>query len=136
MIDTIYKTYDMLVVKPDGVNGVYPLIIEHTAKTCSDNAVTMVWIICGTCVILTIIIVAAMLLRRYSINKHTERERKGEQDFGIKKEYASNLISFLEELSKNEDKPKFKGIGDDSCKKYIEFLETQLGCKSSPNDEQ
>ena len=132
MIDTIFDTCGLMVVKLEGVNGIQPFVIEHTTNTCSNDAVTLAWIICGMIVFVSIIVASVILCWR-SKEKESEKlkdlktkvnelECKISEKDEVKKKYTAQLATFLEELSKNENNSKMKKIDDQACQEYIKVL--------------
>ena len=143
MTDTVFYKIDLLVNGHEKINDLCPVVIEHTTEVCCENAVPLTWIICGTIVI--VVIIMALSLRGWHIRKtkiaeldelkkENEKLKKANEKTKISKtEYTGKLATFLEELSKNDNNTKLQDIKSFACQEYIKLL-VHLSQKGSMDD--
>ena len=126
--DTIYLLNDTLVAKLNLVNNKIPVVIENSASANDTQGWIIVLIICLTVIAVTCMITSTISewhKDAISINKKNPIVEPSQEEKD-KKEYISKLISFREELAKND--LKMKAEDNSSCIAYITLL-TELAKK-------
>ena len=132
-MDTIYLTCEQIVLKLEDVRGIQPLFVEHYAQSSTTwFTIGVVALVCVTIIIVALIVKNILNAKckhekesKELVNLRKEIEKLKEkivEKDEVKKKYTEKLSIFLEELSKNEKNSKMSGIGDEACKKYIDFL--------------
>lgn len=104
IVNQIFDTCGLMVVKLEGINGIQPFVMEHTTKTCSENAVPLAWIVCGTIVIIALLVTMSLLAKKamfyFHEKKVAEKNRNNQEEDRKNKqiaEYQSKIIEFIKE---------------------------------------
>lgn len=103
-MNPFFDTCGLIIVKLEGVNGIQPFVMEHTTKTCSENAVPLAWIVCGTIVIIALLVTMSLLAKKamfyFHEKKVAEKNRNNQEEDRKNKqitEYQSREIEFIKE---------------------------------------
>ena len=143
MTDTVTYKIDLLVNGQETINNLCPFVIEHTTKTCGQNAVPLALIIC--CTIIIVAIIAAISIwgwhkrknkieKLADLRKENEALKKQNDRLQISKnDYTGKLASFLEELSRNDKNTRLQDIDSPACQEYIKLL-VHLSQKGNMDD--
>lgn len=101
-MNTFFDTCGLMVVKLEGINGIQPFIIEHTSKTCSDNAITISHIVCVSVFLIVLLVCLTMLLWHLTSLNHKRKVAQNDRlalvldkKFSLKQDYQSKALDYI-----------------------------------------
>ena len=143
-MNPFFDTCGLIIVKLEGVNGIQPFVMEHTTKTCSENAVPLAWIVCGTIVIIALLVTMSLLAKKamfyFHEKKVAEKNRNNQEEDRKNKqitEYQSREIEFIKEERLSINKIKNENtiiIAPQTMKDTIDKIEFKDYIYLNPNE--
>ena len=102
MIDTINYRIDLLVNGQDSINTLCHVIIRDTNDACYSNAIPMVGIICGACVVIAFI----FAWWKCACEKHSIKAKGAEREYENKKRADERQYEIEDRNAEKEKKEK------------------------------